>query len=278
MLNPDGAEAYERRNALGIDINRDFLALQSPEAKAIMCLQQEIQPHFGFNLHDQDSLWSVTGTKLPATISLLAPPMDALNSQPICRLKAMQVISGISKKLKKHIPGQIGRWLDEYEPRAVGETFQSLGVSTILIEAGGYINDPERQFVRKLNFEALVSALEQISSGSYVNEDISEYFNIPPNTKEIFHLLIKNCRIKLFDKVFTADIGLNYTEVIDVKPFKVYTIADFGDLSTWNAYEIVEADETPISGPLIIDNKANFTIHSQSGTKVVFIDGSLSDV
>ena len=30
MLNPDGAEVFQRRNALGIDINRDALRLQSP--------------------------------------------------------------------------------------------------------------------------------------------------------------------------------------------------------------------------------------------------------
>jgi len=31
MLNPDGAERFQRRNAQGIDINRDALRLQTPE-------------------------------------------------------------------------------------------------------------------------------------------------------------------------------------------------------------------------------------------------------
>ena len=35
MLNPDGAEVYQRRNLLGIDINRDALRLQSPEGQAL---------------------------------------------------------------------------------------------------------------------------------------------------------------------------------------------------------------------------------------------------
>ena len=35
MLNPDGAEVYTRRNAQSIDINRDALALETPEGKTL---------------------------------------------------------------------------------------------------------------------------------------------------------------------------------------------------------------------------------------------------
>ncbi len=35
MLNPDGAEVFQRRNAAGIDINRDAIRLQSEEAKVL---------------------------------------------------------------------------------------------------------------------------------------------------------------------------------------------------------------------------------------------------
>ncbi len=35
MLNPDGAELFQRRNLLGIDINRDALRLQSPEGQTL---------------------------------------------------------------------------------------------------------------------------------------------------------------------------------------------------------------------------------------------------
>ena len=38
MLNPDGAERFERRNAQSIDINRDALRLQTPEGKALKAL------------------------------------------------------------------------------------------------------------------------------------------------------------------------------------------------------------------------------------------------
>ena len=51
MLNPDGAEVFTRRNALGIDINRDALRLQSPEGQTLKRLRDSLDADFGFNLH-----------------------------------------------------------------------------------------------------------------------------------------------------------------------------------------------------------------------------------
>ena len=53
MLNPDGAEKFQRRNALGIDLNRDALRLQSPESKTLKMVRDSLDADFGFNLHDQ---------------------------------------------------------------------------------------------------------------------------------------------------------------------------------------------------------------------------------
>src|SRR5204862_544126 len=54
MLNPDGAERYERRNAQGIDINRDALNLATPEGRLLKAIRDRHQPELGFNLHDQN--------------------------------------------------------------------------------------------------------------------------------------------------------------------------------------------------------------------------------
>ncbi|MCX8009770.1 MAG: M14 family zinc carboxypeptidase, partial [Ignavibacteria bacterium] len=59
ILNPDGTKKFERRNAQEIDINRDALALQTPEAKLLKLIRDKIKPDFAFNLHDQTALNSV---------------------------------------------------------------------------------------------------------------------------------------------------------------------------------------------------------------------------
>ena len=47
MLNPDGAELYQRRNTLGIDINRDALRLQSPEGRTLKRVRDSLEADFG---------------------------------------------------------------------------------------------------------------------------------------------------------------------------------------------------------------------------------------
>jgi len=276
MLNPDGAEVYTRRNAQGIDINRDFLAEQSPEARILKQIQQRIKPEFGFNLHDQGSLWSVQGSKKPAPIALLAPPADEQASVSPSRLKAIQVAAGINNLLQQQIPGQIGRWDETFEPRSFGDNFQKLGMATILIESGGYIGDPERQFVRKLNFDGILFALQQVASGEYQNQDTADYYSIPQNNKEIFHILIKNCRLQTKLGIIQADIGLNYTEQFDLPnqtSIMVYTVADIGDLHTWGAYEYIEANRALITDALVIDNRADFILKSPEDTSICFENG-----
>ena len=73
MLNPDGAQVYQRRNAIDIDLNRDALRLQSPEARLLKSIRDSLDADFGFNLHDQSIYYTAGVSDKPATLSFLAP-------------------------------------------------------------------------------------------------------------------------------------------------------------------------------------------------------------
>ncbi len=159
MLNPDGADAYKRRNALNIDLNRDALRLQSPEAKILKSVRDSLDAEFGFNLHDQSVYYNAERTDKPATISYLAPAYDYDKNINEVRANAMKVIVYMNNIIQRYAPGQVGRYSDDFEPRAFGDNIQKWGTSAILIESGGYTNDPEKQFIRKLNYISILSSI-----------------------------------------------------------------------------------------------------------------------
>ena len=240
MLNPDGAEVFERRTAQGIDMNRDALRLQCPESRLLKRLQHELKPAFGFNLHDQDIRYTAGKTRLPATISLLAPPIDGKQTVNDTRRNAMQVIVQLNRHLQQLIPGQVGRWPDDFEPRAFGENMQQWGTSTILVESGGYANDPEKQFIRKLNFTLLLDAFQQIASQSFADEKLDGYYAIPHNEKYLFDLLVRNVQAG----GFTIDIGINRAEKNTGTTASFQhdgRIDDWGDLSVFYGYQELDA-------------------------------------
>ncbi len=240
MLNPDGAEVFERRTAQGIDMNRDALQLQTPEARLLKKLQNELKPEFGFNLHDQNIRYTAGKSRYPATISFLAPPIDAKNTVNDVRKRAIQLIVQLNRHVQTLIPHQVGRWSDEFEPRAFGENMQIWGTSTVLVESGGYANDPEKQVIRKLNFTLLLDAFYQIATKSYTNEPLEEYSEIPHNEKGLFDLLLKN--VAVHDSL--VDMGINRTEKTLAGTNRFYhtsQIDDWGDLSVFYGYHEMDA-------------------------------------
>ncbi|MEP3385044.1 MAG: M14 family zinc carboxypeptidase, partial [Flavobacteriaceae bacterium] len=167
MLNPDGAEVYQRRNSLGIDINRDALRLQSPEGQILKRIRDSLDAKFGFNLHDQSTYYNAALTEKPATISYLAPPFNYEKDINTVRSNAMKVIVYMNNIIQNYAPGQVGRYSDDFEPRAFGDNITKWGTSAILIESGGYQNDVEKQEIRKLNYVSLLSAIYTIANGSF---------------------------------------------------------------------------------------------------------------
>ena len=242
MLNPDGAERYQRHTATGIDMNRDALRFQTPEGQLLKQLQDEIKPDFSFNLHDKGTKYSAGRSGKQSTVSFLATSYNYEKSWNAPRKRAMQVICGMYETLQQFIPGHLGRWNDDHEPRAFGDNIAKWGSSLILIESGGYKDDIEKQFIRKLNFVAILTGLQSISEKSYKKYKLKTYEAIPNNDKYLFDLLIRNAEFVQDGKTIIKDIGINLKEknINNATSFEYSSVVeDLGDLSTfWGIKEI----------------------------------------
>ncbi|MGF1925656.1 MAG: M14 family zinc carboxypeptidase, partial [Bacteroidia bacterium] len=176
MLNPDGAQVWTRRNSMNVDLNRDAKNLTTPEGRALMHLAKRLNPEFGFNLHDQSTLYAAgKNTNNPATISFLAPAYNTAKEMNSVRTKAVQLISTINDWMQTKIPRQVAKYNDTHDSTCFGDTFQAMGISTILIESGGYQDDPDKQFIRKVNFYALLHGLDAIASRNYMSASTQNY-------------------------------------------------------------------------------------------------------
>lgn len=260
MLNPDGAETYQRRNRLGVDINRDALRLQSPESQTLKRVRDSLQAEFGFNLHDQSTYYNAERTEKPATISYLAPAYNYEKEINETRGNAMKVIVFMNDIIQKYAPGQVGRYNDDFEPRAFGDNIQKWGTSTILIESGGYANDIEKQEIRKLNYVSILSAIYTIAKGNYQSIPLEDYEKIPENDRKLFDLKITNATYQLLGKLYILDLGINRLEVDkegDTDFWYSSRIIDQGDLSTYYGYATLDASGYKIVPGKVAPNTLN---------------------
>jgi hypothetical protein len=242
MLNPDGAERFQRRTATEIDMNRDALRLQTPEGIILKQLQNTLQPEFAFNLHDQGTRTSAGNTAKQATISFLATAYNYDRDWNAVRKRSMQVICSMNEVLQQFIAGHVAKYSDEHEPRAFGDNIQKWGSSLILIESGGYKDDIEKQFIRKLNFVSILTAFQAISEKSYKKYKLKHYNALPTNDQSLFNLLVRNAQFIENGKTVIKDIGiaLNERNTADASSFTIDSrVEDMGDLSIfWGLSEL----------------------------------------
>ncbi len=248
MLNPDGAERFQRRNAQGIDVNRDALALQTPEGRTLKALRDRLQPSLGFNLHNQSWRTAVgDGSRRPASISLLAPPFDASRSDNPGRVLAKKVCAVIRDALEPLAPGQIGRYDDSFEVRAFGDNLVRWGTPTVLIETGPWPSASPDEPLLRLNFVALVSALEALASGAVEHADLERYESIPLNdSKGMLHLVIRGAHVHgEAGEAFLADVGVAAAQAVRTREGTASvvlsgSIEELGDLRVYGAVEEVD--------------------------------------
>jgi hypothetical protein len=262
MLNPDGAQRFRRRNAQGIDINRDALRLQTPEGRALKALRDRLNPSLGFNLHNQNWSTSVGNPPRPASISLLAVAHDEARSDNPGRILAKQTGALVRDAVEAFAPGQVGRYSDEFEVRAFGDNIARWGTPVLLIETGPIGGDNAEAALVRLNFVALVTALDGLASGRTKHADPRRYESLPENGSRLLHTLVRNGSVIAGTGVapFIGDVGLGASRLVrDVAGVRTLAwaarIDDVGDLRVYGALHTIDADGLTVA-PLLLPDAA----------------------
>ena len=246
MLNPDGAELFQRRNLQGIDINRDAVNLQTPEGQLLKKLRDSWKPEIGFNLHNQNPMTTVGNSNKQASISFLAVSGDPEGKSDAGHIRSKRISAVMLQALNNFIKGHIGRYDDEYNPRAFGDRISEWGTPVILIETGA-LHGKDELFLVKMNFIAYLTALQSIASGSEKYADPKIYDKLPFNgSGNLYSVIFRKANVVNFaekDEPFLADVGLNAqrrradetrpTFVQDIGDLSIYTGLDEYDVSDY---------------------------------------------
>jgi hypothetical protein len=253
MVNPDGAVRFQRRNAQNLDINRDALALQTPEGRVLKEIQSMLKPQFGFNLHDQE-LSTVGNAKVISAMSLLAPAYDHERSDNTVRKRAKYLAAVFNQILQEYLPDRVTKYDDSFEARAFGDNMQKWGTSTLLVESGHDMSDPKKESIRKLNFVGIASSLYSIATDEYLTSDHGGYESLPLNGKRAYDIIIRNVMITQSGKQKTvADLAISYQ--VDTHSELPPKLVDTGDLHTYIGLKEIDAADKTISPDILRINE-----------------------
>lgn len=287
MLNPDGAELFQRRNLQFIDINRDARALVTPEGRLLKKLRDEWSPDIGFNLHNQHPRTAVGDTKRQATISLLAVPFDELGSDNPGRIRSKKICARIVEALAPFIAGHIARYDDAFNPRAFGDLISRWGTPVVLIETGALRGRSEMDLVR-LNFVALAAVLEGLADGSVARADPKVYDGLRFNEGgTIFSLIIRNALVvnrfqtgQAHVPPFAADIAINEDAAwSEGRSQRRTSVQDIGDLSDFRGLEEVDAGGYYVTSKQgVLRPGAEATLLFYKGERAAQIDWNAPDL
>ena len=237
MLNPDGAELYQRRNLQGVDINRDAAALQTPEARLLKKLRDEWSPDIGFNLHNQQELTTVGDSTNQAAISFLV--VTGANADTEGNERNKRLASVMISALQNFIRGNIGRYVDDYNPTAFGDKFSDWGTPVILIETGA-LQGKDEMFLVKMNFVAFLTVLKSVADGSEKTASPANYEAIPFNgSGRIYSAIFRGANIINPVEpvtISTADVAVNVARRRAAFIAPSY-IRNIGDLSNYKGLE-----------------------------------------
>ncbi len=239
MLNPDGAEQFQRENAAGVDINRDARRLATPEARTLKTVRDQLKPEFGFNLHDQNARTRAGRDGEQAAIALLAPPFNEARAYNSVRERARLVASTLATSFLTELPGRVAKYDDGFNPRAFGDLMQQWGTSTVLIESGALPTDPQKQRLRALHVAALLSVFDALATGAYRGANPATYESLPYNASGASDLLITGAQLVLPGVApMLVDLAINYDDAVARTGARVREV---GDLSAVIAIDTLDA-------------------------------------
>jgi hypothetical protein len=240
MLNPDGAERFQRRNAQGVDINRDARLLRTPEGRVLEAVRDGVDPDFGFNLHDQNAAVRVGDSDRGVAIALLAPAFNEARDVDAKRRRAMQVATLLIEAMQPLVGDHIAKYDDTFNPRAFGDLMGAWGASTVLIESGAWEEDPQKQHLRRTNFVGILTALDAIATGRYADYDPAVYEALAFNGRRVPDLLVVGGTIAVPGlPVLEADLLVEYRLPL-LKEGGVVT--DIGDMLGAEAQDTLRVD------------------------------------
>jgi hypothetical protein len=274
MLNPDGAALYTRENANQVDLNRDSQDLTQPESKVLRAVFEEFKPDYCFNLHDQRTIFGVADTGKPATMSFLAPSYNEEREINHSRQKAINLIAGINTVLQEYIPGQVGRFDDSFNINCIGDTFQFLGVPTLLFEAGHFPDDYQREQTRKFAFMALLSSFVLLNENVVEINRTEDYLNIPQNKVVFYDFIYKKVKLN-YDGIekITSFAAQYKEELIDGKIYFNAYVVKVGELDDYFGHFVFDAEEAKYYDDVENFPKLNQIANFNLDKKIKFVNG-----
>ncbi|MBW3629305.1 MAG: hypothetical protein KY464_08410, partial [Gemmatimonadetes bacterium] len=241
MLNPDGAERFRRPNAQGIDPNQDARAWVTPEMRALRDLYQRVRPEFAFGLHDQNVRKRVGESDRLTAMALLAVPFSKEMEDNEARVRSKRLCGVIRQAVEALAGERVARFPEEYNVKGMGEYAARAGASSILIESGFWPDDPQKQFLRRLSFVAILTALEAIADGRDDESPLELYDSMEENDTAVHDLVIRGGVVVVPGlEPYRADIGIDFDAPLDLRGGKIGAL---GDLTGTGARETLDAND-----------------------------------
>jgi hypothetical protein len=211
-------------------------------------------------------------------MSFLAPSYNEEREINETRLKAINLIAGINAVLQGYIPNQVGRFDDSFNINCIGDTFQYMGVPTVLFEAGHFQGDYLREKTRKQVFISLVASFTILSENDIVDSKIDNYLSIPQNKVVFYDFIYKNIKINYDGIEIITNFAAQYKEELieDQICFNAY-IVKIGELDGFFGHFEYDAQGANYKDDLKnvpnLNQKADFYLDNN----IKFVNGLMSN-